>query len=194
MKVICSSLEKERKWVTSFSLSIWTWVCFLKGEAGWASASHRPGLSSSEGFPGLVWRKRGLPSPEKLLFAALYPHHPAHLAARMRRRRPSSGSWARGFRSLPGGSWPDSRAPWTCMAPLSRGLARQPQRVASHAGRPGVRGSLRGDPEGPGRPAVPGRGVRTGVEGGLVEASGALHGRGAPRSGLPAQTFHGELL
>lgn len=151
------------------------------------------------GFPRPSLVEKGSSQPWKLLFAALYPHHRAHLAARMRRRRPSSGSWARGFRSLPGGSWPDSRAPWTCVAPLSRGFARQSHRVASHAGRPGVRGSLRGDPQGPGRPALPGRGVRAGVEGGSSKPRGLytgeeLHARVSPLRPSTGSSFKSPKL
>ena len=115
MKVIRSSLEKERKWVTSFSLSIWTWVCFLKGEAGWASASHRPGLSSSEGFPGLVWWKRGLPSPESscsLLFTLTTgptsPHECGDAGPPLGLEPVVSGAFPAGAdqtRGLPGPAW-----------------------------------------------------------------------------------------
>ena len=141
------------------------------------SASHRPGLGSLEGFPGLVWRKRGLPRP------ALYPQQPARLAARMRRRAGpplgrepvTSGAFPAGAdrtRGLPGPAWRPSPGDscGSCIGP--RATLGDPGCAAASGAIRQALVALRS------RVAGSEQDGRGGV---LVEAPGALHGRGAPR-------------
>lgn len=144
-------------------------------------------------FPGLVWRKRGLPSPESsscslppsLTTGPTSPHECGDAGPPLGREPVASGAFPPGAdrtRGLPGPAWRPS--PGTRAATSAR---REPRWETRGARRPSGRSAR------PESPCAPGsRGQNVG--GGVVEASGALHGRGAPRPGLPAQTFHGDLL
>lgn len=168
--------------------------------SGVGDCPQSPWVSGSS-LRALVRRTGGLPSPGKILFAALSPHRRrAHLAARIRRRAPSAGA----LNPLhPGGSRPGSGARWTCdldVAPYSRGSRGTGSTAAGPDPRwkTGTAGTASGQSAQPWSPSAPrprGQNGKRGERGGRgpVEAPGLLAG-GDPRSGLPAQTFQGELL
>ena len=150
--------------------------------SGVSDCPQSPWVSGSpESLRALVRRKGGLPSPGKILFAALSPHRRAHLAARIQRRAPSAGALnplhpapsrreagADPARELAGPAILTLRP-----TPGARGAQAQLQRVPTRAGRPGRRARPPGRPHNLGRPVFPGRGARTGSGGGPSKPQGS---------------------